>query len=155
MGIGDLGGTLGDWLNRIRGLEGSYHHDVHAGELGPDLGENADVGAVDHLGLEELEVRYVGVVALELAHVFDFLQLGEDEAVVGVAFAVNEGQDGVAIFPAVLAGKPAGRLGEKEEHQTEENGWKHLQAPWDAEGGGTVDVRTAVGNVEHDQLGRC
>ena len=68
------------------------------------------MGAIDHLGLEELEVRHVGVVAFELAHVFDFLQLGEDEAVVGVALAVDEGQDGVAVFPAILAGEPAGGL---------------------------------------------
>ena len=81
---------------------GGRTHHVHAGQLGPDLGEDADVGAPDHVRFEEFEVAGVAVAALELAHVLDFLKLLGDKGAIWVAFAVDEGQDGMAIFPSVF-----------------------------------------------------
>ena len=65
------------------------HHDVHAGELRPDLSEDANVGPVDHLGLEQLKVADISVSSLELDHVSDFLQLVVDEWGVSVTFGVD------------------------------------------------------------------
>ena len=111
----------------------SHHHDVHACQLGPDLGEDADVGSVDHVRFEQLEVRDVGVVALELAHVLDILELSGNEGAVRVAFAVDEGENGMAIFPAVLASQPPRRFGQEDHAEEETDGRDHLKSPWDAE----------------------
>lgn len=90
------------------GDEGILTHYVHAGQLGPDLSEDSDVGSPDHVGLDELEEGDVGVVALEFAHVFDVLEFADHEGAVGVAFAVDKSQHGVAFVPAVLPSEPTG-----------------------------------------------
>lgn len=81
---------------------------VHSGQLRPDLSENTDMGAVDHVRFEQLEVGDVGIVPFELTHVFDVLQLAHDKRRVRVTVTVDERQDGMAIFPPVLTSQPTG-----------------------------------------------
>ena len=126
------------------------HHYVHSCELGPDLREDADVGPVDHVGLEELEEGGVGVAAFEFANVFNVLEFLGDEGAVWVTFAVDEGEHGMAVFPAIFAREPARGFGEEAHADEEKDGRDHLDTPRDAECGGAVDFRAAVGNVEHD-----
>lgn len=126
------------------------HHDVHSGQLGPDLCEDADMCAVDHVRLNEFEVADVGVVALKLAHRLDFLVFAEDEGSVGVAVSVDKGENRKTLFPPVFAGEPAGGFRKNHHAEEEEDGRDHLQTPRDAEGGGTVDIAGSVGDVEHD-----
>ena len=76
--------------------------------MGPDLREDADVGPVDHVWLEEFEERNVGVLAFEFAHGLYILELLDDERAVRVAFSVDEGEHGMAVFPAIFAREPAG-----------------------------------------------
>jgi hypothetical protein len=83
------------------------HHDIHTSELRPDLGEDTDVSAVDHVRLEELEVRNICVATFELAHVLDLLKFRHDEGSITVALGVDESKHIVALFPAVLASKPS------------------------------------------------
>lgn len=68
--------------------------------------EDTNMGAIDHVRFEQLEVGDVGVVPFEFTHVFDVLQLAHDERRVRVTVTVNECQDGMAIFPSVLASQP-------------------------------------------------
>ena len=77
------------------------------------------MGPVDHFWFEELQERSVGVVAFELAHVFYILEVLDDERAVRVAFPVDEGEHGMAVFPAIFPGQPAGRFGQ-EAHADEE-----------------------------------
>jgi hypothetical protein len=58
-------------------------------QLGPDLGENTNVGTVDHIRLKELEVGYVGVGALELDDLSDLFHLLVDEGRVSITLGVN------------------------------------------------------------------
>ena len=87
------------------------HHDVHTSELRPNLAESSDHGTVNHVGLEEIQVCNVGVSALKLAHVLDILEFVRDEGMVRITLAVDEGENGLAIFPSVLAGEPTRRFG--------------------------------------------
>ena len=118
--------------------------------MGPDLGEDADVGSIDHIRLEELKERGICVVALEFAHVFDILQFFCHERAVRVTFTVHEGENGVAVLPAVFACEPARRLGEEAHSDEEKDCWDHLQSPWEAECGRAIDEGAAIGDVEHD-----
>ncbi len=132
------------------------HHDVHPRQLRPDLGEDADVGPVDHVRLEEFQEGRVGVLAFEFAHVFDVFEFLDHEWAVRVAFAVHEGEYGVAFFPAVFAREPARGFGEEAHADEEEDRRDHLHAPRDPERGGALDFGAAIGYVEHlgiDQLG--
>jgi hypothetical protein len=120
------------------------HHNVHACQLGPDLSEDADVCPVDHIGLEELEVRDVGVFPFKFDLVADLFELRDHEGCVWVAFAVDEGKDVACVVPSVLAAKPTGGLGQ-EDHAAEENYCRdHLEAPRDTEGSGAFKVRAPV-----------
>lgn len=83
------------------------HHDIHTCQLRPDLREDADVGPVDHVWFEELQERSVGVVAFKFAHAFYAFKLMDDKRAVGVAFSVDEGEHGVAVFPAIFSSEPA------------------------------------------------
>ena len=83
------------------------HHDVHSSpespcqrvrystilrvnlQLRPDLGEDTNVGTVDHVRLEELPVGNIRVGALELDDFSDFLHLLVHEGRVGIALGVN------------------------------------------------------------------
>ena len=85
------------------------HHNVHARQLRPNLSEDANVGAIDHVRFEQLEVRYIRITALEFAHVFDLLEFLHDKGRFAVAFGVDESEDVVAVFPSVLAGQPSDR----------------------------------------------
>ena len=84
------------------------HHDIHACQLRPDLREDTNVGPVDHVWLEELEERSVGVVAFEFAHSFYILEFLDNKRAVRVAFSVDEGEHGVTVFPAIFPCEPAG-----------------------------------------------
>lgn len=108
------------------------------------------MGPPDHVRFEEVDVADVCVSALEFAHVFDLLQFLGDEWRVGVAFAMNKGQDGVAFLPTVLPSEPARRLGREAETQEEQKGGDHLQSPRQTEGCRAVDEAGSVGDVEHD-----
>lgn len=133
-------------------------HDVHARQLRPNLGEETNKGTVEHLRLEQVQVGNIGVAALKLAHVLDVLQFVGDKRVVRITLAVHEGQHGTAVLPAVLAGEPTRRLGQKHHHEEEEEGGDHLEAPWDTPRGSVVLERVllanegaAVGDVVHDE----
>ena len=65
--------------------------------------KNADMGTIDHVRLEQLEIGNVGVVALKLAHFLDLPQFKLDKRIVRIAFTMNQGEDGMAIFPPVLS----------------------------------------------------
>ena len=120
------------------------HHHVHACQLGPDLSEDADVCPVDHIGLEELEVRDVGVFPFEFNLVADLFELRDHKGRVWVASAVDEGEDVACIVPTVLAAKPTRRLGQ-EDHAAEEDYCRdHLETPRDTEGFGAFKVRAPV-----------
>ena len=113
---------------------------------------------MDVARFEEIEVGDVGVGTLELANVLDLLKLGNNEGVVGIALAVDESQDGVAVLPAVLASQPTRRFGEESHHATKEDGGDHLEGPRDtprgslvAEGIVLTDERASVRHVVHDQ----
>jgi hypothetical protein len=89
---------------RRGGLGGrTIHHDVHAGELRPNLSENADVGTIDHVRLEQLEIGNVSIVPFKLAHLLDFLEFELDKGIVRIAFTMNQREHSVTVFPAVLS----------------------------------------------------
>ncbi len=89
----------------IRG-KGKLTHDIHARKLGPDLSEDSNMCPIDHIRFKQLQIGHISVVALKFAHVLDILQFAHDKRRIGVAVAVDECENGVAIFPAVLAGQP-------------------------------------------------
>lgn len=133
-------------------------HNVHASELRPNLSKKANKGAVDHIGLEQIQVGNIGMLTLKLAHVLDVLQLVGNKGVVRISLAVNESKHGTAVLPAVLTGEPTRGLGKKHHHEEEEEGGDHLEAPWDTPGGSVVLDRVllanegaAVGDVVHDE----
>ena len=66
------------------------------------------MGPVDHVWFKQLEERGVGVVAFEFANVFDVLEFLGDEGAIWVSLPVDEGEHGMAVFPAVVAREPAG-----------------------------------------------
>ena len=94
-------------------------------------------------------------MALELAHLTDLLHLSHDEGAVGIAVTVNEGQNGLALLPAVLAGQPTGGLGEPDHADEKEDGGDHLDTPGNTEDGSAVVVgvlATNVGATEGDAI---
>lgn len=106
------------------------------------------MGAVDHIRFEQLEIGHVGIIALEFAHVFDFLELSENKGAVGIAFTVHQGQDGHTVFPAAFAGKPAGRLGERNHAEEQNYGRNHLESPWHSERGRAGEEAATVGDAD-------
>ncbi len=102
-------------------------HDVHAGQLRPDLCEEADVCSIDHVWLEKLKIGDIGVVALELAHILDFLHFTHNKRAVWVAFAVHKGKHSVSLIPAIFAGKPTRRFREEYHSDEETDGGDHLE----------------------------
>lgn len=107
----------------------TVHHHIHACQLRPDLSEHPDVGAVEILRVEQLPVSNVGELCLKRARCLDILQLVLDEGAVGIAFAVDQGQDLVALFPPVFACEPARRLWHEEHEAEEEDCRQHLNTP--------------------------
>jgi hypothetical protein len=75
--------------------------------LRPDLGEDTNVSAVDHVRLEELQVRNIVIATFELAHVLDLLKFGHDEGSITIAFGMDKSKHIVAFFPPVFASKPS------------------------------------------------
>lgn len=57
----------------------------------PDLSKDTNEGPVKHVGLEEVEVRHVGVTAFVLAHLLDVLKFKVHERAVAVAFTMDKG----------------------------------------------------------------
>ena len=76
-----------------KGANYGLHHHVHAGELRPNLGKDPDSCAIEHLGLEELEVGDIGVFAFKFTHVLDLAKFLENKGGVEITFCVDEGQD--------------------------------------------------------------
>lgn len=58
-------------------------------QLRPDLGEDTNVGTVDHAGLEELPVGDIRVCTLELDDLSDLFHLLVHERRVGITLRVN------------------------------------------------------------------
>lgn len=102
------------------------------------------MSAVDHAGLEQLEVGDISVLALKLAHLLDVLVLLHDERRGIVALAVDQGENRQAFFPAVLAREPTGGLGEEQETGEEDKGRDHLDAPGDTESGVALGEAAAI-----------
>ena len=109
-------------------------------QLRPDLREDADVGPVDHIRLEEFQERSVGVVTFEFAHALDILELLHHKRTVRVAFAVHESEHRVAFLPAILARQPPGRFGKEAHADEEQDGRHHLDTPRNPERGRAVDL---------------
>jgi hypothetical protein len=72
-----------------------------------DLGKDTDVRPVDHLGVEQLEVRSVRVACFEVDHLTDVVELVKDEWAVWITLAVDESEYAMAFFPAVLSCQPS------------------------------------------------
>lgn len=70
-------------------LRDVVHHDVHASQLTPDLGKDADMGAVDHVWLEELKVGDIGICPFKFADIPDLLELTEYEWRVWVTMTMD------------------------------------------------------------------
>lgn len=78
--------------------------------LGPDLHEDTDMSAEYHVWLEQFQISDVLVAGLEFAHVSNVLKLVLHKGTVRITLAVHQCQYGMAIFPAILACQPSGRL---------------------------------------------
>lgn len=114
------------------------------------MSEDADVGAVDHVGFEELEEASISILALKLAHILNVLEFAEDEDAVRITLPMHECQHSMAFLPTIFPSQPSRRLGQEAHSDEQQDCGNHLQAPRHAEGGGAFDERTAVGDVEHD-----
>jgi hypothetical protein len=64
-----------------------------------------------------------------------------------IAFATEIRQNLTSFIPSVLIGKPTRGFGEEEKTDKEDDGWDHLNPPWQTEGSSSVDVTAAVLNV--------
>lgn len=84
------------------------HHNVHASKLGPDLAENTNVGTVDHLWAEKLEVGNIRVSSLELDDLSDLCHFLLDEWRLGIALCVNKSKHADRLVPAILFSQPSG-----------------------------------------------
>ena len=102
---------------------------------------------IDHVRLQQLEVRDIGVVALELAHVFDILKFSGNEGTMRIAFSVDERQNCMAIFPAVFASEPSRRFGQEDHAKEETDGWDHLKSPGNTESFRSVEEGASVGDA--------
>lgn len=113
-------------------------HDIHATQLGPDLGEQADLRAIEHLLGEEVEVGDMFVSSLEFTHVPNVLHLEGDERGVSVSFGMDACEYFVAFLPPVMAGEPSRGLGQHQHSYVQEESRNHLQAPGKPPGRGAV-----------------
>lgn len=121
----------------------TVHHNVHAGQLTPDLREHADVSTIDHVWLEQLKVRDISVATLEFTHVFDLLEFLKNEWSISVAFSMDEGQYSVAFLPAVFASQPSRAFRQEKQTEEEDDSREHLKTPWHAESGWAAQVAAA------------
>ena len=87
------------------------------------------MGAVEVLRVEQLPVSNIGEFSLQSTRFLDIVELVLNKRRVRIAFAVNECQDPVALFPFVLACEPAGRLWHEDHEEEEEDAGNHLDSP--------------------------
>lgn len=123
------------------------HHHVHARKLGPDLREDTDVSAVDHVRLEEFHEAHVGILTFKFAHALDLLEFALDKRRVRVTVTMNQGKDSMALLPTVLAGEPTGRLRKQHHSKEKKDSRNHLQTPGNPERGGALDKAASIGNA--------
>lgn len=105
---------------------------------------------IDHVGVEQLPISDIRILALKLAVRLDLLVLLRNPRVVRIAFAVGHSEDIEAVLPAVLAREPTWRLREEHHTEKEKDSWNHLESPWSTEGASAADERATVGDIEHD-----
>ena len=110
-----------------------------------------ELTAVDVARREKLEEADRLGLTLDVKPVLDLLELASNQSAVRVAFSVSKDEDGLALLPAVLCGKPTRRLRKKHHTEEENDSRDHLESPRNTEGGGgAFDEAAAVGDVEHD-----
>jgi len=127
------------------------HHDIHACELGPNLGEYANMSSVDHIWLEKFKIRDVRIGTLEFDNFADFCHFLGDERRVDITVSVYQRENTNGVFPTVFLSKPSRRFRKEEHGKEQEDGWDHLQSPGYSEGTCSFDERAAVTDIEHDQ----
>ena len=71
--------------------------------LSPEVNESA----INYVQLEKVLVDNVFILPLELAYIFDVLQLRVNETVVHISLGMDQNQDAVAIILAIAISKPA------------------------------------------------
>ena len=109
-------------MNRIR-----THH-VHAGQLRPNLGEQANMSAIYHMWFEQLQIGDIRIIFLEFTYILDLLKLSLDEGAVWVPFSVHKSEDSVAFFPAIFTCQPARTFRQENHSDKQTDRWYHLKA---------------------------
>jgi hypothetical protein len=129
----------------------AVHDDVHSDQLRPDLGEDSDMCAPNHVRFDQLEIGNVGILSLEFTHVLNLSKLGLDEVVFQIVMSMNKSENLMAVLPSILLCEPAGRLWQNEEAEEEQNGGNHLKTPWQSESGVATNEGATARNIEHDE----
>lgn len=62
------------------------------------------MGSVDHMRLEEFQIRDVSVASLELDHLLNFSELSLRERTIGITMTMNQYENLLTILPAIFAG---------------------------------------------------
>ena len=96
--------------------------------------------SIDHVWLEQLQIRNVAVAGLEFTHVLDILVLVCNERAIWVSFTMNKSQHPVAVFPSVLACEPTWGLWKEDHGEEQADGRNHLKTPGDSEGRWAIGV---------------
>ena len=91
-------------------LEYLLHHHVHSCQLRPDLGKNANMCTVDHIGLEKIQVCDICITAFLLNRRLDLAEFELNNRSVAVALGVYQSENIMCLFPAIVLGKPSGGL---------------------------------------------
>jgi hypothetical protein len=91
-------------------VSGGNHEAVQnrKGFLAQHLHEDSNGSSVQHGKFEQIQICDVFIDPIELAHVPDVFELKHHKWTPWIPFSVGESKHGVAFFPAVLAGEPAG-----------------------------------------------
>jgi hypothetical protein len=77
-------------------------HDVHTGQLGPDLSEQSDVCSVDVAGGEEIPVANLLALAFDFEPILDLLEFPSDQWAVRIALSKGEDEDLLTGIPPIL-----------------------------------------------------
>ena len=88
------------------------HHDIHPGELRPHLERHAEADATEDARLEEVEVGFGALCALECDLLFDLGELELDKLVGRVSVGMDVGEDFEGFAFTVFVYEPAGGFGE-------------------------------------------
>jgi len=131
------------------------HHNVHPGQLTPDLRKDPNVQPSQHLRLEQLPKAHICIPFLKINHLPNFAQFKQHKRCIRIALSMDQGKHVMAFFPFVVAREPARRLGKQHDSKEQEHRGEHLQAPGDAPSGGAGEIGAAVGDVEHDEDAPC